>query len=183
MNINNKSSLNSDPKYINTRVKASSHLGAYQTENHLDYSPLNTAHSLAMNEPTVLYRDGYGKVSRDTQRTYVDNTQQLTNKNVIQQLEPRLHATVPLMVRGTGNIDTESILRDGINTSEAKPCNLAGVTIDRFAPQISCLKDNPQDPKNILMEDTDRDWVRGGRSSREILRECNKSQYWTNPLK
>ena len=183
MNINNKSSLNSDPKYINERVRTSSRLGSYQTSNHLDYSPLNTTHSLAMNEPTVLYKDGYGKVSREGQKTYVDNTQQLTNKNVIQQLTPRLHATVPLMVRGEVNVDTESILRDGIDTTDAKSCNLAGITIDRFAPQIACLRDDPQDPKNILMEDTDRDWVRGGRSSREILRECNKNQYWTNPLK
>lgn len=182
MNINNKSSLNSDPKYINERVRTSGLMGTYQTENHLDYSPINTTHSMAMTEPTILYKDGYGKVSRE-QKTYVDNTQQLTNKNVIQQLTPRLHATVPLMVRGEVNIDTESILRDGIDTSEGKPCNLAGVSIDRFNIQIACLKDDPQDPKNILMEDTDQDWVRGGRSSRDILRECNKNQYWTNPLK
>ena len=182
MNINNKSSLNNDPKYMTERVKSSSRLGAYQTKNHLEYSPLDKTHNLAMDEPTILYRDGYGKLEKKTKKTYVDNTNKLTNKNVIQQLTPRLHATVPLMIRGKADIDIESKLRDGVIASDAKPCLKVSVE-ERFAPQISCLRDNPQNPKNILMEDTDKDWVRGGRSSREILKECRKNPYWTNPLK
>ena len=42
------------------------------------------------------------------------------------------------------------------------------VSIDRFVPMVSCLK-NIQDPRNLIPEY----WVRGGMDTRTIVRNIN----------
>ena len=102
------------------------------------------------------------------------NGDRLTNKREINQLFTRPYATVPYMGRGEGDVCTESKLRNAEDTSQNRPCNnLAGIYIDRFVPQLPCVRQSVQNPKNLIPEDTDRTWVRGGQPSRQIIRNKN----------
>ena len=57
------------------------------------------------------------------------------------------------MGRGKGNINLESELRSSESTFQNRPCNtLSGNYIDRFIPQIPCIRENIQNPKHIIPE-------------------------------
>ena len=39
-----------------------------------------------------------------------------------------------------------------------------------FIPQVPCIKNNIQNPKHIVLEDSMKSWVRGGQPSRQVVR-------------
>ena len=133
---------------------------------------------LSLQSPALFFKDGYGWTSRDgcniDKDSKLRNADNLTNKREINQLFTRPYSTVPYMGRGEGDVCTESKLRSAEDTSQKRPCNnLAGIYIDRFTPQLPCIRQNIQNPRNLIPEDTDRAWVRGGQPSRQIIRNKN----------
>jgi hypothetical protein len=79
----------------------------------------------------------------------------------------------PFLGRGESILkypDLKSKLVIGEDTSQAKSCNtLSGITINRFTPLVPCLEENVQDTKHIIPEY----WVRGGMSTRNIIRNID----------
>lgn len=66
--------------------------------------------------------------------------------------------------------DLKSRLIIGEDTSQSRSCNsLSGISIDRFTPLVPCLQENVQDTKHIVPEY----WVRGGMSTRNIIRNID----------
>jgi hypothetical protein len=133
---------------------------------------------IAMNEPTITYRDGYGWTGKDGCNIDADsqmrNAPNLTNMRVIQQLYTRPYTTVPYMGRGTTDTELESIMQSGEDTSQKKQCNtLSGIYIDRFVPLVPCLQQNVQNPVHLVEEVARKDWVRGGVPSRDIVRNTD----------
>ena len=171
--------LKEDSCYKELRNETSEKPGEYSTGNYNDCTceALYTK-ELSLQQPAMFFRDGYGWTSKDgcniDKDSKMRNGDRLTNKREINQLFQRPYATVPYMGRGEGDVCTESKLRSAEDTSQNRPCNnLAGIYIDRFVPQLPCVRQSVQNPKNLIPEDSDRTWVRGGQPSRQIIRNKN----------
>jgi hypothetical protein len=175
-NIQQLTRLRDDKCYENVRNKFSTGPGNYTTSNYNDCNcEIKDTKELSLQQPATFYRDGYGWASNNgcniDNDSKIRNSDSLTNKKEINQLFTRPYSTVPYMGRGVGDVCTESKLRSSEDTVQNRPCNnLAGVYIDRFIPQIPCIRTNVQRPKNIIPEDSDINWIRGGQPSRQIIR-------------
>lgn len=175
-NIQGLTRLNEDNCYKNLRNKTISRSGKYNTRNFRSCECLApNVKELSLQHPSVFYRDGYGWSSNNGCNIDTDsklrNAKNLTNERCINQLMSRPYLTTPYMGRGEGNVNVENNLLPGESTFQNKPCNnLAGIYIDRFVPQIPCIKQEIQNTKNIIPEDSDSHWVRGGQPSRQIIR-------------
>lgn len=123
----------------------------------------------------IYYRDGYGVNPELIQKesNFFKASRNLTNPRVINQLYERTPGSGPNRSRGPGNIIDETILVPGDSTFQNTPCNnLAGITIDRFIPQVTCIP-SVQHPDNIIPENSDPAWKRGGQDTRQIIRNHN----------
>ena len=141
-------------------------------------SLLRRTQSMAFDQPAVFYRDGYGWTTQNGTNVDTDselrNARNLTNPRLIVRSQTRPYLTVPYMGRGQGDVCVESKLLSGESDNNRRPCNvLSGVYIDRFDPQVPCIKDNIQNPLNIIPEDSQKDWIRGGQPSRALIRNAD----------
>ena len=78
--------------------------------------------------------------------------------------------------KGVYDVDSETIVREGDQTSVDKPCNvLSGSTTLPLSitPMIKRLENEVQHPKTIIPEDSMSSWVRGGLPSRQIVRNLD----------
>jgi len=172
--VNQQASLYSDRCAVKVDEKESAGPGEYLLSNyHSCECGAKDVESSALNQPSVMYRDGYGiqgcKIDDDSNARF----SQQTNPKLKQQLFQRPYATVPYMGNGCHYPDKESQLLFSEQTGEKRSCNvLAGVTIDNyFTPMIDCLKDNIQNPKNLIEETYG--WTRGGISTRHNLKQVD----------
>lgn len=176
MNIQGLTRLSQDTCYRELEQITIQKMGQYKTRNHRkplcqDPSILETS----LRQPVIIHKDGYGWTSKKGCNIDCDsklrNARNLTNVRNINQLTPRLHSTIPYMGRGWRDIQTESILLPGNSTYQSRPCNsLSGVYIDRFTPQIPHIKNNIQNTKYIIPEESDKKWIRGGQPSRQFIK-------------
>ena len=176
-NIQGLTRLNEDVCYKNLRMKNSSKLGRYQTRNFKDCSceSINVKET-SLQHPSIYFRDGYGWTSQNGCNIDIDsklrNSRNLTNENCINQLNERPYLTTPYMGRGEGNVKIENKLLPSEDTFQSKSCNnLAGVYIDRFTPQLPCIRKQFNDSRYTIPEDNDSKWVRGGKPSRQMIRD------------
>lgn len=179
LNLNKLTRTGDDMCYTTARNAQSASIGDYRVTAFKDCDcPAKNIQAIAMSEPTITFRDGYGWTSVDGCNIDADscvrNTNNLTNMRYIQQLYTRPYATVPFMGRGSGNSVLESVLQTGEDTSQNKQCNtLSGIYIDRFVPMVPCLAQNIQNPVHLVEEVVAKDWIRGGIPSRDIVRNTN----------
>ena len=82
------------------------------------------------------------------------------------------------MGRGVPHPNEESALQPGESTTMKRSCNtLAGVSIENFfTPLVDNLRNNVQNTKHIIPEDSSDSWVRGGLSSRAMVRNFDYIQ-------
>ena len=82
------------------------------------------------------------------------------------------------MGRGAGNSEIESQVIQGEQTRSKRECNvLSGVTIENyFTPLLDILEENIQKPENLIQEDNDKKWIRGGIPSRQIVKDIDYLQ-------
>tara|TARA_B110000208_G_scaffold192046_1_gene262197 strand:+ start:18108 stop:18701 length:594 start_codon:yes stop_codon:yes gene_type:complete len=178
-NIQNLTKLQEDPCYKNTKNKLNKNINSYILNNYNDCKcEAPGAQEVSLQHPGTFYKDGYGWTSMNGCNIDKDsglrNSHNLTNMRVINQLYTRPYLTTPYMGRGEGDVHKESILRSSISANEKKACNtLPCITINNNFPLISHIKENIQNPKNIIPEDSDKNWVRGGIPSRDLIRKKN----------
>ena len=91
------------------------------------------------------------------------------------QLFPRPYLTIPYTGTGKYNVDDHSKLRSYDIASDNRASNsLSGVYIDhQYTPLVKNLKDNIQNPNNIIQEDTVSDWFRGGIDTSQIRKDID----------
>jgi hypothetical protein len=79
------------------------------------------------------------------------------------------------MAGGRGNPDVESLLQHAEQVRLGKECGtVTEMTFDnQFTPMIDMLKNNIQNPKNLIPEVAANGWIRGGIPSREYIRDMN----------
>ena len=78
------------------------------------------------------------------------------------------------MGRGPGNMNLESQLTPGEDTSANALNTLSGISIPHyFTPLVPHLDYNVQNPVHIVEEVADDGWVRGGANSRLVVRDVD----------
>ena len=104
----------------------------------------------------------------------------LTNMKYINQLDAKQNAG--FLGRGPYKVDVESEIRDSLFIKDKRSCGpLSGVsTLDyTTTPMIDRLKEEVQNSKHIIPEDSMSSWVRGGLPSRQIVRNKEYMQRLT----
>ena len=178
-NIQNLTKLQEDKCYKNYKNTVNKNINTHVLRNLKDCEcEAPATQEISLQHPGTFYRDGHGWTSNNgcniDNDSQLRNSHNLTNMRKINQLYTRPYLTVPYMGRGEGDISKENILRSYISDNERRPCNvLSGKYINNSIPLISHIKNNIQNPKNIIPEDTDKNWVRGGIPSRDLIREKN----------
>jgi len=131
---------------------------------------------MALNSKTVMVNDGYGSVGNNG--CLIDNNSYLrygmmTNNGCINQTYPRINS-VPNMSRGPVDVCAQSVLSSPELTNNNSACDsVMSVDYDRFIPMVPCLKNNVQNDTHIIPELSDPSWVRGGLSSRDLVKNTN----------
>jgi hypothetical protein len=138
---------------------------------------LKEARDIQVSQPGINFSGGVGWIAEkgclvDNDSGLRQDKDKLTNKKEINQIVERLFGTTPNISKGFHNVDVESVLISSNFSTDQKPCNsLAGVSIGNFfTPMVPKLKEEVQDPKHIIPEDSQNDWVRGGLPTRQMVR-------------
>ena len=177
--FNNFTRIQDDKCLITTEEKQNMNMGIYNLSNyHSCTCAAPQVAKVALNEPTVNYRDGYGHTSMDGCNIDADSLMRngtlLTNTKCINQLNVRPHLSTPYMGRGAGNPCVESILQIGEDTSQRKPCNtLQGIENNNSGILVPCMEKNIQNPHNLIPELVSENWIRGGVPSRQLKQNAN----------
>lgn len=96
---------------------------------------------------------------------------QITHTKSRQNLNSRPYKTVPFMGECRTPLmdtDTYSMLLTGENTRTNKSCG-PQARLERWVPQVPCIKNNVQDPKHHIPQY----WVRGGMSTSAYYRNAD----------
>lgn len=172
--INRQTHTKDDNCGIEQYYKQSITAGRYYTTNLVpDAREVNP---LAVDNLLVYPREGYGfnNGSVDADSVLRNQPEFKNNRcNIRQQARPFL--TVPYMGSGRGNADVESLLLHSEMVRQGKEC---GTVTEQmfdgvFTPLIQSVKDNIQNPKNLVTEVAAAGWVRGGIPSRSYVRDVN----------
>ena len=131
---------------------------------------------LASEQQLMYPREGYGlnNASVDADSMLRNESSFKSNRCQI-RAQARPFLTVPFMGGGRGNPDVESMLLHSEQVRQGKECGTVseqqfdGV----FTPMIPNLKQNIQNPNNLITEDAAPGWVRGGLPSRAYIRDVN----------
>lgn len=174
-NLNMRASLNSDQATINHEVNQSQGPGNYLVDNTFACDcGLEKARDLQLKQPNVNLTGGFGWMGENG--CLIDNdsdlrSNNLTNMKFINQLDSKQNSG--FFGRGPHNVDVESEIRDSLIIKDKRTCGpLSGVsTLDfTITPMIDRLKEEVQNSKHIIPEDSMSAWVRGGLPSRQIVR-------------
>jgi len=175
--FNKQTRANHDACYVDYQTVQSVSQGAYQLQNFNSCEcGAPGPHSAALSQPMINFQNNAqwggenGCVIDNDSILRLEN--KLTNYNTINQLFTRPYLTIPYMGKGEPQPFEETVLQPGEDTSMKKSCNtLAGVTIDNFfTPMVDNLRDQVQNPIHLIPEDNMKSWVRGGLSSRAMVR-------------
>ena len=180
LDVNNLTRLNNDYCEKESKLRNNRKISDYTFDNSYSSQCRNRKNYLDAASEVGLYQNS----NWDGRGVYIDQNSKLrngTSGNIITSekrkdsklLNARSLATTPFKGAGYStlkNPDIRSELMVGKLTRKSKRnLDLAGVSIDRFIPMVSCLKKNIQDPQNIIPEY----WVRGGMDTRTIVRNIN----------
>ena len=174
-NLNMRASLNSDEATINHEVNQSQGPGNYLVDNTFACDcGLEKAKEVQLKQPNVNLTGGFGWMGENG--CLIDNdsnlrSNNLTNMKYINQLDSKQNTG--FFGRGPHKVDVESEIRDSLIIKDKRSCGpLSGVsTLDyTITPMIDRLKEEVQNAKHIIPEDSMGAWVRGGLPSRQIVR-------------
>lgn len=174
-NLNMRASLNSDEATINHEINQSQGPGNYIVDNTFACDcGLEKAREVQLKQQNVNLSGGFGWMGENG--CLIDNdsnlrSNNLTNMKFINQLDSKQNSG--FFGRGPHNVDVESEIRDSLVIKDKRTCGpLSGVsTLDyTITPMIDRLKQEVQNSKHIIPEDSMGSWVRGGLPSRQIVR-------------
>ena len=176
-----KANINDDKLTVDLDSLQSQGTGLYYLDNQNGCEcGLKEARDIQVSQPGINFSGGVGWIAEkgclvDNDSGLRQDKDKLTNKKEINQIVERLFKTTPGISRGFHNVDVESVLISSNFSTDQKPCNsLAGVSIGNyFTPMIPKLKEEVQDSNHIIPEDSQKDWVRGGLPTRQMVRNSD----------
>jgi hypothetical protein len=172
--VNRSTHTKDDNSGIEQYYRQSITAGQYYTTNLVpDAREVNP---LAIDNVVVYPREGFGLNNKSIDADSVlRNQPEFKNNRCNIRAQARPFLTVPFMGGGRGNADVESIL---LHSAQVRQGKEAGTVTEQafdqvFVPLIPSVKDNIQNPKNLITEVADAGWVRGGLPSRSYIRDVN----------
>lgn len=131
---------------------------------------------LAVDQLQIYPREGYGYNNKSIDiDSIIRNQPEFKNNRCNIRAQARPFLSVPYMGTGRGNTDVESLLLRSEQVRQGKECGT--VTEETFegqyTPLIPVVKDNIQNPKNLVTEVAASGWIRGGLPTRAYIRDVN----------
>jgi len=131
---------------------------------------------LASQSLMLFPREGYGYNNRsiDSDSVLRNQPEFKNNKcNIRQQARPFL--SVPFMGGGRGNPEVETYLQHAEMVRQGKECGTVSEQefTQQYTPMIPLVKENIQNPKNLIPEVASPGWIHGGLPSRNYIRDVN----------
>jgi hypothetical protein len=171
LNILNLTRLNNDSCFKKQSINNNKKIFKYYCKD-LKQSLVKTKKK-SLNLPTLQYKDGHGWLNKNGKNIDNDSNirlkNKLTNLNIINQLNTRIIKNDGFRGNNCMNkIENESNLIFSKNTKINKACNKNNSGKYHFLPQINNIKYNIQNTKNIIQEDSNIYWIRGGIPSRYL---------------
>ena len=174
MEINRLTHPRDDACGIDQYFKQSVGPGRYVTTN-LVPSATNV-NPLAVQEYMLYPREGFGMNNAfiDSDSVLRNQAKFKNNKCLIRN-QARPFLSVPYMGGGRGNADVETLLLHSEQVRQGKECGTVTETQFEgvYTPMIPNLKENIQNPNNLITEDASPGWIRGGLPSRAYIRDVN----------
>lgn len=190
-NCNSNYNINKFNLYKSTRMindkdgidyynKQSQFPGEYITKNfHSCTCNANEISNTAFSQPNIFFRDGYGWTSNEG--CNVDSDSLLRNGSLItnpgpnkRQLFARPYLTAPFKGKGKCNSDKEcKLIKGKLTLNKDISEKISEKTLGNIMPLMKKIKKNIQNPSNIILEDKQKDWIRGGIPSRQIIKNIN----------
>lgn len=174
MEINRLTHPRDDACGIDQYFKQSVGPGRYVTTN-LVPSATNV-NPLAVQEYMLYPREGFGMNNAfiDSDSVLRNQAEFKNNKCLIRN-QARPFLSVPYMGGGRGNADVETLLLHSEQVRQGKECGTVTETQFEgvYTPMIPNLKENIQNPNNLITEDASPGWIRGGLPSRAYIRDVN----------
>jgi hypothetical protein len=172
--INRLSRVRDDLCGIEQYYKQSVGPGDYQVTNLVpDAKKVNP---LSVDQLLIYPREGYGLNNRSIDAdSILRNQPEFKNNRCIIRNQARPFATVPYMGGGRGNPDVESLLLHSEQVRQGKECGTVTEEFfdQQYTPLIQTVKENIQNPKNLVPEVAANGWIRGGIPSRSYIRDVN----------
>lgn len=173
-NINRLSRVRDDLCGIEQYYKQSVGPGDYMVTNLVpDAREVNP---LSVNQLLIYPREGYGLNNKSIDAdSILRNQPEYKNNRCIIRNQARPFATVPYMGGGRGNPDVESLLLHSEQVRQGKECGTVTEEFftQQYTPLIPTVKENIQNPKNLVPEVAAAGWIRGGIPSRSYIRDVN----------
>ena len=148
--------------------------GRYMTTNLVPKA--TGVNPLAVNQLLIYPREGYGLNNAAIDADSILRNQ-IAFKNNRCQIRPqsRPFLTVPYMAGGYPSRDVESLLMHSEQVRMGKECGTVTEQFfsQQYTPMIPILKQNIQNPKNLVPEVAAAGWVHGGIPTRSYLRDVN----------
>ena len=173
-NINRLSRVRDDLCGIEQYYKQSAGPGDYQVTNLVpDAKQVNP---LSVEQLLIYPREGYGLNNKSIDAdSILRNQPEFKNNRCIIRNQARPFMTVPYMGGGRGNSDVESLLLHSEQVRQGKECGTVTEEFftQQYTPLIPTVKENIQNPKNLVPEVAANGWIRGGIPSRSYIRDVN----------
>ena len=148
--------------------------GRYTTTN---LNPKATGVNPVAADQLLMYpREGFGfnNAAIDADSA-LRNQMGFTNHRCQIRPQSRPFLTVPFMAGGSPSRDVESLLLHSEQVRMGKECGTVSEQFfsQQYTPMIPILKNNIQNPKNLISEVAAPGWIHGGIPSRSYLRDVN----------
>ena len=148
--------------------------GRYMTTNLVPKA--TGVNPMAVDQLLIYPREGYGYNNASIDADSILRNQ-IAFKNNRCQIRPqsRPFLTVPYMAGGSPSRDVESLLLHSEQVRMGKECGTVTEEFfsQQYTPLIPVLKNNVQNPKNLVPEVAANGWIHGGIPTRSYLRDVN----------
>lgn len=121
-------------------------------------------------------REGFGYNNNNIDSdSILRNQPEFKNKKCLIRQQARPFLTVPFMGGGRGNPEVESYLLHSEQVRQGKECGTVTEQefTQQYTPLIPLVKENIQNPKNLVPEVASPGWIHGGLPTRSYIRDVN----------
>jgi hypothetical protein len=128
-------------------------------------------------EQLLIYpKEGYGYNNKEIDvDSVLRNQPEFKNNRCNIRPQARPFLSVPYMGTGRGNPDVESLLLHSEQVRQGKECGTVTEEFftQQYTPLIPTVKQNIQNPKNLVPEVAAPGWIHGGIPTRSYIRDVN----------
>ena len=175
--FDNMTNLKDDEYAISERELQNNNYNSYITTNFSSCS--SSALEKALNQPNVFIKGGYGNAGCDVdQFSKMRNGALQTTVPCKLSLQERMFKTVPYLGKGTydPSIETELIHSEYVDQNKSINTVTDKQFTTLYTPLIPEVKQTISNPKHLVEQHVDRNWIRGGVPTRDAYKNKKYNQ-------